>query len=609
MKKIFGLLFIVSILWMGCKQATVVNEGETTQQNEAEIQKASAFFDRAFDEAVDRTPQQQSYLGIKKDYHKWNDISEQNQAKELAYAQGNLRYLKDSIDYDILDEETQLSYQLFEKWCKEKIEDYKYRHYTYPVNQMHGLQSGIPAFLINIHKIDSYKDAMDYLERLDGISLIIRQLINNLKTNEAKGVMLPKFVYEMVLRDCKNVVTGYPFEKDTKKSTLYNDFEEKISKVDAINEEQRKTLLLGCEKRLMVKVKAAYDELTRLLKRQQEKATDEDGVWKFPNGKEFYNYRLRKITTTDLTAEQIHEIGLKEVERIHNEMKAIKDTVAYKGTLKEFFEFMRHDKQFFYPNTDNGREAYMAEARKIIGRMEKKLDDLFITKPKAPMIVKAVEKFREKSAGKAFYQQPAPDGSRPGTYYANMYNMADMPKYQMEALAFHEGIPGHHMQIAIAQEIESLPKFRKYDAHYTAYVEGWGLYSEYIPKELGFYEDPYSDFGRLAMELWRACRLVVDTGIHAKKWTRQEGIDYYMGNTPNPKNDCVKMVDRHIVMPGQATAYKIGMLKILELRQKAKDALEDKFDIRDFHEIVLVNGAVPLSVLEGLVDEYIEQKS
>ena len=234
--------------------------------------------------------------------------------------------------------------------------------------------------------------------------------------------------------------------------------------------------------------------------------------------------------------------------------------------------------------------------------MKKKLDELFITKPKADMIVKAVESFREKSAGKAFYQRPAPDGSRPGIYYANTYDMKMMPIYQMEALAYHEGIPGHHMQLAISQELKGIPKFRKFGG-YTAYIEGWGLYSEFLPKELGFYSDPYSDFGRLAMELWRSCRLVVDTGIHFKGWTREEGIKYYSQNTPNDMMDCVKMVERHIVMPGQATAYKVGMNHILNLRKASEKKLGSNFDIREFHEAILYNGPVPLSVLDKQVKD------
>jgi uncharacterized protein (DUF885 family) len=223
-------------------------------------------------------------------------------------------------------------------------------------------------------------------------------------------------------------------------------------------------------------------------------------------------------------------------------------------------------------------------------------------------VVKAVEPFREASPGKAFYNRPAPDGSRPGTYYANLYRMRDMPIYQMEALAYHEGIPGHHMQIAIALELEDVPMFRKWSS-YTAYSEGWGLYTEYLPKEYGFYADPYSDFGRLAMELWRACRLVVDTGLHHKRWTREEAIDYLATNSPNPQGDVVKAIERYIVMPGQATAYKIGMIKILELREKAMTALGERFDIREFHDVVLKNGPVPLAVLETLVNEYIASKT
>ena len=305
-----------------------------------------------------------------------------------------------------------------------------------------------------------------------------------------------------------------------------------------------------------------------------------------------------------MTTDEIHQLGLSEVDRIHKAMNKIKNEVGFNGDLQAFFKFMKEDDQFYYPDTDNGKESYIKDAKQLIDNLKGELDKMFITKPKADMVVKAVEPFREKSAGKAFYQSPAIDGSRPGTYYANTYRMAMMPKYQMEALAFHEGIPGHHMQIAIAQELEAIPKFRKFGG-YTAYIEGWGLYSEFLPKEFGFYSDPYSDFGRLAMELWRACRLVVDTGIHTKKWTREEGIAYYANNTPNDMLDCIKMVERHIVMPSQATAYKIGMNKILELRAYAESQMGDQFDIRKFHEVVLKDGAVPLNILEDHVYNYI----
>jgi len=380
-------------------------------------------------------------------------------------------------------------------------------------------------------------------------------------------------------------------------------------KVEKLNlpEKEELNLIAEAEKALVASVQPAYEKLIATLEDQQQRATTEDGVWKFAKGEEFYKNRLKRITTTDLSANAIHEIGLIEVARIHGEMEAIMKKVGFKGSLEDFFGFMRTDKQFYYENTAEGKEKYLAGATKIINTMKARLDDLFLTKPKAEIVVKAVEAFREKSAGKAFYQQPAIDGSRPGTYYANLYDMSAMPTYQMEALAYHEGIPGHHMQIAIAQELDSIPMFRKF-SRYTAYVEGWGLYSEMLPKEIGFYSDPYSDFGRLAAELWRSCRLVVDTGIHSKKWTREEGIEYYKANTPNAESDCIKMVERHIVMPGQATAYKIGMNKIIELREDAKIQLEKDFDLREFHDVVLLNGAVPLNILEEMVQDWVDSK-
>jgi len=341
----------------------------------------------------------------------------------------------------------------------------------------------------------------------------------------------------------------------------------------------------------------------------KEKATNEAGVWKMEGGVNFYALKLKEETTTKLSPEEVFQLGLDEVARIHREMQAIIEEVKFDGGLQEFFAYMRESKEFYYSNTEEGKSEYLADAIAIIDTMRTRLDALFITKPKAALTVKAVEAFREKAAGKAFYQQAAPDGSRPGIYYANTYDMRDMPKYQMEALAYHEAIPGHHMQLSIAQELEGIPRFRRLDGRYTAYIEGWGLYSEYLPKEMGFYENPYSDFGRLAMELWRACRLVVDVGIHIKKWNRQEAIDYYKNNTPNAENDCIKMVERHMVMPAQATTYKIGMITMLELKNKAKKDLVEQFDIKEFHEVLLTNGAVPLDVLQDLVEDYIITKN
>ena len=419
------------------------------------------------------------------------------------------------------------------------------------------------------------------------------QLIEQLKIREKKGIIAPKFVFAHVIRDSKNILNGAPFT-DGDDSTLLADFKRKVEKLE-LDDSTKATLIEDAKKALVENVKPGYSKLIAYVEQLEKKADTRDGVWKMPNGEAFFNNALARTTTTDLTSEQIHQLGLDEVARIHDEMRAIMKQVEFKGDLSEFFEFMRNDPQFYYPDTEEGRQRYLTEATALIDDMKTRIDQLFLTKPKAELLVKRVEAFREKSAGKAFYNQPAADGSRPGIYYANLYKMEAMPTYQMAALAYHEGVPGHHMQIALKQELEGIPKFRKFGG-YTAYTEGWGLYSELVPKEIGLYQNPYDDFGRLAMELWRACRLVVDTGIHSKKWTREQGIDYYVSNTPNAKSDAVKMVERHIVMPSQATAYKVGMLKILELRQKAKDALADKFDIRQFHDVILSQGPVPLNV-------------
>ena len=567
----------------------------------AASQAANELFDAIFMEGVNRNPVRQTYLGIKTDYDKWQDLSEENSAKELAFAKQALKRIQ-VIDVNAIDKQTALSYKLLSQKLEQQIADYQWRHHNYPVNQMFGIHSQIPALLINQHSIDDSKQAHDYIARVKNSKQLLEQLVEQLKIRENKGIIAPKFVFTHVIRDSKNLIVGAPFDRGAD-STLLADFSQKIAKLD-ISDTEKQTLTNELVLALTTDFKAGYQNLVNYLTKLETKANNIDGAWKFPQGDKFYNNALSRTTTTTLTADEIHQIGLDEVARIHDEMRVIMNKVGFKGSLNEFFQFMRHDPQFYYAADEAGRQRYLNEATDLINTMKGELDQLFITKPKADLKVKRVEAFREKSAGKAFYQQPAPDGSRPGIYYANLYDMAAMPTYQMEALAYHEGIPGHHMQIALKQELEGIPKFRKFGG-YTAYSEGWGLYSEMIPKEIGFYQDPYSDFGRLAMELWRACRLVVDTGIHNKKWDLAQGIEYYVSNTPNAESDAVKMVERHVVMPSQATAYKIGMLKIVQLRTKAKQQLGDKFDIREFHDVVLTNGAVPLNVLEDMVNDYI----
>ena len=567
-------------------------------------EQANALFDTLFKEGVNRDPVRQTYLGIKTDYDKWNDLSESNAANELAIAKENLLRVQ-AIDATTLDVQTKISLNLFIQHLENHIADYKWRFHSYPVNQMHGTHSQIPAFLINQHSISNIKEAHDYIARVRGAKKLLKQLVEQLKLREAKGIIAPKFVFPHVIRDSKNILVGAPFD-DEPNSTIFADFTRKINNL-SISDDEKNTLITDVKSALIENLKPGYEQLITYLATLEKKADTRDGAWKLPDGEDFYNNALKRTTTTDLSSEQIHTLGLSEVSRIQNEMRVIMKQVGFDGSLNEFFDFMRNDKQFYYPANDKGKQRYLAETVALIDDMQSRLDSLFLTKPKAALKVKAVEGFREKSAGKAFYERPAPDGSRPGIYYANLYDMEAMPTYQMAALAYHEGIPGHHMQLAIKQELTGIPMFRKFGG-YTAHTEGWGLYSEMIPKEIGLYQDPYSDFGRLAMELWRACRLVVDTGIHTKQWTREQGIQYYTSNTPNAVSDAVKMVERHVVMPSQATAYKIGMNKIIELREQARVQLGDKFDIREFHDVVLKNGPVPLNVLADLVNDYIKTK-
>lgn len=603
-RKIVFIILVISIIGTsGCH--TQESKTYTQEEISAETQKANDFFERSFEGELERSPMLQTYLGIKTDYGKWDEISEAQEQKEFEITKADLRYLLDSINYDALDPQARISYKLFRLNAENEINGFPFRHYDYPVNQMHGTHSEIPSFLINMHQITDAMDAEAYISRVNGVPKLVDQLIESLKVREREGIVPPQFVFPMVIDDSKNILKGRPFGPGGP-STLLSDFSGKISSID-LGTDRQAALLEGLNKALLDSMKPAYDKLISFLSDQETRATTDDGAWKFPNGDKYYNFALARTTTTNLTADEIHQIGLAEVDRIHGEMRKIMAAVNFEGDLHDFFEYLKSDAQFYYPNTDAGKIQYIDSAKTIIDNMQARLDELFITKPKASIVVKRVEAFREKSAGKAFYQSPAPDGSRPGTYYANLYDSRNMPKFEMEALAYHEGIPGHHMDRSIAQELKGIPKFRKFGG-FTAYVEGWGLYCEFIPREIGMYKNPYSDYGRLAMELWRACRLVVDTGIHARKWTREQGIEYYMSNTSGSERECERMVERHIVMPSQATAYKIGMLKILELRQMAKSQLGDKFDIREFHEVVLTSGAVPLNVLEDLVSEWVVQK-
>ncbi len=602
------LLALALLLTMACNNTPDAPKAPTEAEIAAESERLNTWFDAIWDDQVSRYPVWKAYLGIKDSTaNQWGDFSDSMQLVEMEILKTNLAFIKDSIDFNKLNEVTQTSYRMWVDDAEDEIANFDFRFHDYPVDHMNGVHTWLPSFLMNIHQVTSLQDAKDYISRLVKIEHAMKQVVDGIKVREEKQIILPKFLFPAVLKDCKNLLTGAPFDKSKEDSPLFADIKYKIEGLDSTVDAATKAALVE-EARiaLLEHFKPAYENLMAYMTELEKKATNDAGVWKLPNGDSYYEIALANNTTTKLSPDEVMNIGLTEIERIHGEMRKIMTQVNFEGdSLKDFFEFMKTDKQFYYANTPEGKQKYLSETNALIDSMKATLPKLFGLMPKAELTVKQVEPFREASAGTAFYESAAPDGSRPGSYYVNLYEMNNMPAYEMEALAYHEAIPGHHMQISINQELGGLPKFRTLGGDYTAYVEGWGLYSEYIPKEYGFYSNPYSDFGRLSMELWRACRLVVDVGIHWKRWTREEGIQFYADNTPSPMGECVAMVERHIVMPGQATAYKIGQLKILELLNKSRSELGEKFDIKAFHDEVLRHGSLPLNILEENINKWI----
>ena len=568
----------------------------------AESQRLNDWFKARYEEQLARSPMSRTFLGMSDGLGQLDDISQTAIDEEIALANNWLIEMRRDFDIDRLDAQSRLSFRLFEVDIEDQLATAAVAQKDYVFSHMSGPHTGLPSFMINYGRVGSVSEAESYISRLRLAKTYLGQAQARAEAQFEAGVSMPKFVYAKVSDASRNVITGAPFDEGPD-SPIWADIQSKISKIDT-TDDRKDALLSEAKEALLTSIQPAYISLLSMFDQHASQAKADDGAWKLPSGEAYYNVRLKHYTTTDLTSDEIHDIGLKEVARIQDEMRGIMRRVGFDGTLKEFFTFLRTDPQFTFPNTDEGREAYMAEATDIIDDMRGRLDTLFITKPRANMVVKRVEPFREATAFGAFYNSPALDGSRPGTYYINLKDVKDQPKFLMQALAYHEGIPGHHMQIAIAQELEGLPKFRTLGGH-TAFTEGWALYSEALPKEIGLYTDPYKEFGQLGMEIFRAARLVVDTGIHSKKWDREKAVQYYLDNIPNPEGDVRAEIDRYIVWPGQATAYMIGKLKIEELRAKAEAKLGETFDIRQFHDTIIANGSVPLSILEELVDDYI----
>ncbi|KCZ56230.1 hypothetical protein HY29_09260 [Hyphomonas beringensis] len=601
-------------------QAPAPTETEQATANAEQMAETSArlnaWFDEKYEESLQFSPVGLTMLGRKDKYDEIDCFTIECMKEQLDWRVAATKEMEETFDYDALSPADQISYDIWKYQTDQAVAGQEFIYNGYVFDQMNGLQSFAPTFMINFHRVDSAEDMQAYISRLKEMGRALDQAVGIAKESARRGVHAPKFAYEGVIDQSQKVITGAPFTEG-EDSAIYADAKGKIAalvETGKVSEADGDAMLEDVETALLDHFKPAYDNIIAFAEEDMANSPDPDspvGAETQPNGQAYYNYLLSTQTTTDMTAEQIHELGLEEVDRIHAEMEDIKDQVGFEGSLQDFFKMLRDskdDERFYYPNTDEGRQAYIDDATTVIDNIKVHLPEFFGILPKADLVVKRVEPFREQDGAAQHYYPGTPDGSRPGIYYAHLSDMTAMPKRELEVIAYHEGIPGHHMQISIAQELTGVPQFRT-QAGFTAYVEGWALYSEWLAQEFpDTYTDPYSDFGRLGSEIWRAIRLVVDTGIHSKGWTEEEAVQYFLDNAAITEAQARSEIQRYIVMPGQATSYKIGMMKIQDLRSKAEGELGDKFDIRAFHDTVLGGGALPLKVLERRVDQWIEEQ-
>jgi uncharacterized protein (DUF885 family) len=535
-------------------------------------------------------PERATDVGYPGQNDRWTDQSLEAIERRKRELQGPLKVIQ-SVDRSKLSPTDQLNYDLFKKNLEDAIEGTRFKSQYMPITQMDGVQQGV-AETLEMAPHNTIKDYDDMIARLNGVPALIEQVMTLLKKGLEAGVTPPR----ITLRDVPQQIKSQMIE-DPEKNEMLKAFLKFPKEIPAAECER---LRASAASVLKEKVMPAYSRLNEFFEKTYLPGSRETiSMSDLPEGKAWYAFNVRTTTTTTLTPEQIHELGLSEVKRIRQEMDKVIEQSGFKGTFVEFSKFLRTDARFYYTDAESLLRGY----RDIAKRADPELARLFGKLPRLPYGVKPVPASAEKSQTTAYYQPGSPQAGRPGWYFANTYALDTRPKWEMEALSLHESVPGHHLQIALAQEMEDAPEFRKHGG-YTAFVEGWGLYSESLGTEMGFYQDPYAKFGQLTYEIWRAIRLVVDTGMHSKGWTRQQALDYFMANSSKNEHDITVEVDRYIVWPGQALAYKIGELKLKELRAYASKELGKKFDIRQFHDQVLDNGALPLDILERRIREW-----
>ncbi|MEY2500446.1 MAG: hypothetical protein QOI07_780 [Verrucomicrobiota bacterium] len=565
------------------------------------------FYEKVFAQVLFDEPELLSSIGLVERFGitghnaKLGDASPAHQQRFFDRSKKDLEDLH-SYPLEKQNASQKLSTHILEWFMTQQIEGEKYQWHNYPVNQLFGVQNEFPSFMANIHRLLAPRDCEYYRQRLIAVGPKFDQLLESLKVREQKGILPPRFVVEKVLVEMNNFVAQPPAE-----NILATSFKTRAAKIGEFNDEQRAMFQKRIETAITDNVYPAYRKLIDYFNGVLPKTTTDDGVWKLPDGEAFYAYALRRNTTTTLNPQEIHDLGLREVARIESEMRTLLDANGFAGRpIGEAMAALGKDPRFLFSNDDKGRADALAEYTRLINDAIERSRLLFATVPKAKVEVQRVPVFKEATSAGAYYNGASLDGTRPGVFYANLRDMNEISKWSMRTLAYHEGVPGHHWQIATAQELKGLPQFRKL-IPFTAYSEGWALYTEWLAKEAGWYDgDPFGDLGRLQAELFRGVRLVVDTGIHAKRWPREQAINYMHDKTGMGEKEVTAEIERYIVNPGQACAYKVGMLKIQELRRRAQTELGTRFDQRQFHDAVLKNGALPLDILEEQVANYIQ---
>lgn len=569
----------------------------------------NVFYEKIFLELLLDEPELLSTLGLVERFGitghngRLSDASPAKQREDLERTKKNLAQLRE-YSLDRQNASQRLSTRVLDWFLEREVEGERFQWHNYPLNQLFGHQNQFPSFMANRHRMLAPKDCDYYLQRLDALPRKFDQVLDGVKLREQNGIVPPRFVVEKVLREMTDFVA-----QPAAANILATSFRARAAKITELTEPARAEFQARVENAVATKIYPAYQKLIDYYAELLPKTTTDDGVWKLPEGEAFYAYMLRQNTTTPLNPTEIHQLGLAEVLRLEAEMRTILDANGFVDRpIGESLKALGEDGRFLFPNDDTGRAAAIAEYTRLIDQAMERSQQLFATLPKAAVEVRRVPEFREATGPGAYYEAPAMDGSRPGVFFANLRDLKEAPKWGMATLAYHEAVPGHHFQISIAQELKGLPQFRKF-IPFTAYSEGWALYTEWLAKHAGWYEgDPFGDLGRLQAEMFRAVRLVVDTGIHTQRWTREQAIAYMLEKTGMGEKDVISEIERYIVAPGQACAYKVGMLKIRELRDRAQQELGTKFDQREFHDAILKDGALPLEILEQQVQEYIQQK-